>query len=134
MGRNKREQQKELRYDIKTRVTEKDFNRLKELLAKSRHRTMSEMLRYIICGKAITIYNKDESLDIIMEELTRLRRELNSIGNNFNQVTRQINSLPSNEGKSFLILQASQSFAETQAQISRLYPLISNLAKKWLQE
>jgi hypothetical protein len=133
MGRKKIAAEDSLVHDIKTRVTGADFRRLNGLLEQSRFRNMSELLRDIVCNKPITVYTKDGNLGFIMEELTKIRKELNAIGNNFNQVTRHINSLPENTGKSILIVQASEIFREVDAQVKLLYPIITQLAKKWLQ-
>jgi hypothetical protein len=133
MGRKKIKEHQSLIYDIKTRVSREHFERLNKMLSQSRYRTMSELLRDIICKRPITIYTKDDSLNIVMSELVRIRKEINAVGNNINQLTRQVNGLSSEVGKSPLIIQAAGLFKETGRSIEPLLPIISQLANKWLQ-
>jgi hypothetical protein len=48
---------------------------------------MGELVRSILSREKITIYQKDVSFDAPMEELIRIRKELNAIGVNINQIT-----------------------------------------------
>jgi len=121
-------------HDVKTRISEKEFARLSALIEKTRYRNMSELLRAIISKEPITVYTKDGSLGVVMEELVLLRRELAAIGNNLNQVTRQLNSLKGPQGKVTLLLQASTAISQVQQKLEKLFPLISQLALKWLQK
>lgn len=134
MAKTSKQNRELLVRDVKTRITEAQFQRLQELIGQSRFKNMSELLRAIIGKQPITIYTKDGTLGTVMEELIQLRRELSAIGNNLNQVTKQINSLRGQAGKGVLILQAAATLSEVEAKIEKLYPLISQLAHKWLQE
>lgn len=121
-------------HDVKTRITKKEFLRLQWLLSQSRYRNMSGLLRAMIAGEPVTIYTKDNSLGTVMEELVLLRRELSAIGNNLNQITRHLNSLKGREGKGILLLQAAEVISTVDGKLQKIFPLISQLAQKWLQE
>ena len=95
---------------------------------------MSELLRAIITKEPITLYTKDGTLGVVMEELVLLRRELSAVGNNLNQITRHLNSIQRGEGRGALMAQASLTISQVQGKIEKLYPLISKLSSKWLQE
>ncbi|PUZ28613.1 hypothetical protein DCC81_03780 [Chitinophaga parva] len=127
--------QKELLvHDVKTRISEKEFARLSSLIGQTRYRNMSELLRALLAKEPVTVYTKDGSLAVVMEELVLLRRELSAIGNNLNQVTRHLNSLKGQPGKAALLLQADATISQVQRQLEKIYPLISQLALKWLQK
>lgn len=127
--------QKELLvHDVKTRISEKEFARLSALIDQTRYRNMSELLRALLAKEPVTVYTKDGSLAVVMEELVLLRRELSAIGNNLNQVTRHLNSLKGQPGKGALLLQAEATISQVQRQLEKIYPLISQLALKWLQK
>ena len=55
--------------------------------------TMSEYSRSVLLGKNITVIHRDKSMDDVLEELILLRKEINSIGNNFNQAVKKLNSV-----------------------------------------
>ena len=134
MGRKKTDAAEILKHDIKTRVNEHHYSRLLKLLEGSRCRTMSDLLREIICKGKLTIYTKDDSLSVVMHELVKIRKELNYIGNNINQVTRQINSATNRGTKFSLIVEVGELCREVEKAQSELFPVISALAKKWLQK
>ncbi|PWV47112.1 plasmid mobilization relaxosome protein MobC [Chitinophaga sp. S165] len=134
MARKKVPVQDALSYDVKTRINQRNFQKLQQLLLSSHHKNMSELLRAIICDKPITLYNKDDSLGALMEELVRLRKEINAIGININQVTRQINSTPEASQKLLHALSLTTLLGGVEAVKKELFPVIERLAEKWLQK
>ncbi|HEY4196930.1 MAG TPA: plasmid mobilization relaxosome protein MobC [Mucilaginibacter sp.] len=77
---------------IKVRLKPSEQKTLNEKYKKSTFQNLSEYGRALILGEPITIIYRDKSMDEVLEELALLRRELNSIGNNLNQVVKNINS------------------------------------------
>lgn len=134
MANRKAAEDKLLKYDIKTRVNTREFQRLNKLLAASRYKTMSVMLREIISGRPLTVYTRDESLDIMMGELTRLRKELNAIGVNINQAVRKINSPAGRDERVLYLLELTAIYQSVEAKTAQIYPVITELAKRWLQK
>src|SRR5690606_51185 len=49
--------------------------------------------RAVLLKKPVTFTYRDKSMDDVLEELILLRRELNYIGNNFNQAVYKLNSV-----------------------------------------
>lgn len=131
--RKKVKEQDALKYDIKLRVNQQHFDRLSRMLSQSRYKNMSELLRDIVCERQVITYTRDESLGIVMEELTRIRKELNAIGTNVNQAVRQINSSVDKNRILLFGLDLSEQLRQVEQRLQQLFPLISQLAKKWLQ-
>lgn len=134
MGRKKLDQGRHLRYDVKTRINEAHFQRLQELLAKSHYRSMSEMLRVIICDQALTIFTVDKSLDVAMEELVRIRKELYFIGHNINQTTKAFHSSPSRIEQISRLQEIAVSYQVVGQKTESLLELITQLSARWLQK
>ncbi len=82
MSRNRGERKEVLRHEVKTRVNEQKFKELVTLLAKTHHRTMSELVRNILYNRPIKTYIIDETFSKAMEEISGVRKELNAIGIN----------------------------------------------------
>lgn len=122
-----------LKYDIKLRVNQQHYDRLCLLLLKSHYKNMSELLRDIVCERQVVTYMHDESLGIVMEELTRIRKELNTIGVNVNQVVKRIHQSIDRSKILLESLDISEQLRVVEQQQKELFPLISQLAKKWLQ-
>lgn len=133
MNNENRKKEDNLKYDIKTRVTPFHFERLQRQLASSHYRTMSELLRAIICEGRITVITKDVSLDQTMELLSGLRKELNAIGVNLNQVVKYLHSQKKGTrelGKVDLIVLVK----EVHGKMAPILEQITQLGRKWLQE
>ncbi|MBX2924754.1 MAG: hypothetical protein KF746_21310 [Chitinophagaceae bacterium] len=122
-----------LRYDIKLRVNQQHYDRLCRLLSQSHYKNMSELLRDIVCERQVVTYTRDESLGVVMEELTRIRKELNAIGTNVNQAVKQIHKTIDKSKTLLLGIEVSDRLRQVEDQNNKLFPVISQLAKKWLQ-
>lgn len=131
--RKKVKEKDALKYDIKLRVNQQHYDRLRQLLSKSHYKNMSELLRDIVCERQIIIYTRDESLGVVMEELTRIRKELNCIGTNINQAVKQIYKTVDKSKTLLLGLEVTEQLRQVEQQNNRMFPIISQLAKKWLQ-
>lgn len=75
------------------RLKPQEFRLIENRFKKSISRKLSEYIRNVLFGKPITVLHRDKSMDEILEELILLRKELNCIGNNFNQAVRKLNSV-----------------------------------------
>jgi|GEM_PF-2809488 len=73
---------------LRTRVSQKTFDRLEKLFGQSNVRTMAEFVRAIIQKGKINWYHRNSELDALAVEFGLIRKELNAIGRNINQITR----------------------------------------------
>ncbi|MEJ6979450.1 plasmid mobilization relaxosome protein MobC [Pedobacter sp. P351] len=78
---------------VNIRLTPDEFKIIEARFKKTMYRKISEYTRNVLLEKAITIVNRDKSMDDVLEELILLRKELNFIGINFNQAVRKLNSV-----------------------------------------
>lgn len=75
------------------RLKPKEFETVNSDFKRTRFRSLSEYTRSMLLEKSITVLHRDAAMDEILEELILLRKEINFIGNNFNQVVRKLNSV-----------------------------------------
>jgi hypothetical protein len=73
-----------------------EFKLIENRYKRTRYRSVSEYSRNVLLEKNITVTHRDRSMDDVLEELILLRKELNFIGNNFNQTVRKLNSINDN--------------------------------------
>lgn len=78
---------------ILIRLKPKEFDLLDKGLKRTRLRNMSEYTRNVLLNKPITFIYRNKSMDDILEELILIRKELNLVGINFNQVVWKLNSV-----------------------------------------
>src|SRR5690554_3095123 len=78
---------------IGLRLTPKEYGTIERRWRASTCRKLSDYVRQKLFDKPITNYYRNQSLDELMEETGRLRKELNHIGNNFNQAVKRLHTL-----------------------------------------
>jgi len=75
------------------RLSEAEQKKLQSYFSKTTCRKLSEYARKRLLDKPITTTYRNQSLDDLMTELSKLRTELNHIGNNFNQAVKRLHTL-----------------------------------------
>lgn len=78
---------------VTIRMNQSEYEKLQALYKKSTCRGLSEYLRKIALQKPITIRYRNESEDEILAALLKIKKELNAIGNNFNQAVHKLHML-----------------------------------------
>ncbi len=121
-----------LEYKIFTRIGRKKYDELLMMLEKSHSRTLSALLRAILEHEKIIIHTHDSTLDKTMEQLSGIRKELQAIGVNINQVTRKLHQADLNEEQLTLAQEILNSFQNTGEKINVLFEMIDNFSEKWL--
>lgn len=135
MGRRKANQPDDnLTQVIMLRVTENAWRKLENIRLNSDCQTVPEVIRRILEKDKIIYYHKDASMDAPMEVLIGIQKELKAIGNNINQITRQLNGSISEGQRWNHVKRAAVYYKQVDTKVSLLLSLISQLAKKWLQK
>lgn len=78
---------------IGLRLTFDEYRKIEKKWKASTCRKLSEYIRRGLFEKPIVMTYRNSSQDDLMTELTKLRNELNAVGNNFNQVVKRLNTL-----------------------------------------
>jgi hypothetical protein len=116
------------------RISTEKYEELKRLLATSRLRTMSELLRHILENRKVIVEHYDNTFDKVMAELSKIRKEINAIGVNINQVTRKFHAQQWPEAMLAGALEIVKLYQQTDEKVSVLFTIIENLSHKWLPE
>ena len=86
------------------RLTPGEYAKIEKKWKASTCRKLSDYVRRSLFEKPIVTTYRSSSQDDLMAELTRLRSELNAVGNNFNQAVKKLHTLSQiAEFKSWLI-------------------------------
>jgi len=115
------------------RLKPEEYTKIHKEFRKTTCRKISDYSRKILLGKPITATYRNQSLDDFMTEMIRLRSELNSLGNNFNQAVKKLHTLSQTaELKSWLItyeLEKKILFNK----VEEIKNHIGKIADQWLQ-
>lgn len=77
------------------RLTTEEAEQIEALARKSISPSASDYARRVLLQKPVSIRYRNQSLDDFLADMTRLRNDLNSIGNNFNQAVHRLHTLQS---------------------------------------
>lgn len=120
---------------LTVRFNKNELAKLENWLKKSTyHRNMSELIRHLLFKKEITLNTYDASLDRLYEELVLVKKELNAIGVNINQVTHYFNADPDPSQKLIYAEKIAPLYEGTTQKIEKLFDLLSELAQRWSLE
>ena len=75
------------------RFTPEEYAKIEKKWKASTCRKLSDYIRRHLFGKSINTTYRNQSLDDMIHEMTQLFRQLNGIGNNFNQAVKKLHTL-----------------------------------------
>ena len=78
---------------FKIRMNGCELQELKKLKAQSTERSASNYARKVLLQKPVTIRYRNASADDFLKQMIELKKELNAIGNNFNQAVHKLHLL-----------------------------------------
>lgn len=78
---------------VVVRLNEKEYEKMTNFRRSSTEKTLSNYLRKLALHQPVKIFYRNASADDFLEELIGLKRELNAIGNNFNQAVHKLHTL-----------------------------------------
>lgn len=123
-----------LRYQVNTRVNEKQFMALQDLLKNSCHDTMGDLVRSILEDNEVRIKTIDQSSFAILKELASIKVELHAIGVNVNQITKAFHQSSTETQKIVESLKVADKYKEVIAYVKNLERVISELTHRWSQK
>jgi hypothetical protein len=134
MTRRKVDKDIRLKRKVTIRVSDPFYRKMEKWLAQSNCQTMAELVRSIVCKEKIIWYHKDASLESTALELAGIRKELNAIGHNINQVVHHFHSADESSQKVFHALRVADEYKKVDHKVDELMKIVSEIAKTWLQK
>lgn len=89
----KKEEKEVRKHFVKTRMNDAELNQLTMLQQKTTERDISSYLRKVSLQKPVTVKYRNQSADDFLRQMLELKKELNGIGNNFNQAVHKLHLL-----------------------------------------
>jgi len=134
MTRKKVEVSQRLSNKVTIRLSQPFYNKMEKWLENSNCQTMAELARNIICREKIIWYHKDSKLESTALELSAIRKELNAIGNNINQITRYFHGTDIPNQKMFHALKVVDEYKKVESKVGQLLEMMETITKTWLQK
>lgn len=118
---------------IGLRLTGDEYGVLENRWQKSTVKKLSEFVRRVLFGKAVTVKTRNVSLDDFVAELVLLKKELNAIGVNFNQATHRLHTLDYLPQMQHWLLAWERDKEVLFGQLSAIKEQLSKVEEQWLQ-
>lgn len=78
---------------VVVRMNNAEFEKVENLRKKTTERYLSSYIRKLSLEKPVTVKYRNQSADDFLKEMLGLKKELNGIGNNFNQAVHKLHLL-----------------------------------------
>ena len=118
---------------LQVRLTPHEFQKIYEGCSHSTCHKLSDYARKKLLDKPITVYHRNQSLDDFVTELAALIKELNAIGNNYNQVVKRLHALERFDEIKLWASVNESSKQILQRKIDEINSKIDKINDKWLQ-
>ena len=118
---------------IGLRLTPAEYTKIEKKWQNSTCRKLSEYVRHSLFEKPIVMTYRNQSADDFMTEMAMLRKELNHVGNNFNQAVKKLHTLQEiREFRSWLIAYEVEKRTLFN-KVDEIKKHIQKMAEIWLQ-
>lgn len=115
------------------RLDEAEYTLLHKQHKKSTEKYISQYARKILLGEPIIARVRNESLQDIVTVLNKLQKDLNGIGNNYNQMLHKLHVLDRlPEYKAWIMAQELDG-ERMKNSIQEIRDIVKQTAEKWLQ-
>ena len=118
---------------LHVRLKPEEFQILQNQFKQSTCPKLSDFARKNLLRKPVVMKFRNESLDELILELIQLRKELNNIGNNFNQAVKKLHTLNKIADFNHWLLSYELEKKTLFNSIETIKKHIQILAQKWLQ-
>jgi hypothetical protein len=118
---------------IHLRLTTEEMNLLQGRFEKSLCPKLSDFARKNLLGKPVVLKYRNQSVDDFIIEMGRLRSDLNSVGNNYNQAVKKLHTLNQIPEFKAWILSTQDEKKRVFESIEKIQICVFKLAEKWLQ-
>ena len=115
------------------RFTPEEYAKIEKKWKASTCRKLSDYIRRHLFGKSISTTFRNQSLDDMIHEMMQLFKELNGIGNNFNQAVKKLHTLNQIPEFKVWIISAELDKKILFDKIDEIKNYIRKISEKWLR-
>ena len=117
---------------VGVRFNEKTYQNLRYLVENTNTQSVGELVRAIVLKEKILFYAVDSTMRGPMIDLAGIRKELNAIGTNINQITHAFHVAEADSQRVFHALRVAEQYKMVDERVERWLEVVTDLAKKWL--
>lgn len=118
---------------VRCRISEAEYNKLQRQFKKTTCKRFSQYTRKKLLDKHVVEFYRNQSLDDFMTAMLDLQKELNAIGNNFNQVVKRIYTLKGFETFQQWYIELSIERKQVMHQVEKINQKLGEISDEWLR-
>ena len=116
------------------RLNEDEEKKLNKFFSRTTSGSLSEYARDVLLREPVNVIYRNQSADEFLAEMILLKKELNAIGNNFNQVVHKLHTLDHvPEIKAWAVLNES-SKKNFMKKVEEIKEKMNQIYQQWLQK
>lgn len=115
------------------RLTPEEFQKIEAKWKASTRHKLSQFIRDLLFEKPITTIYRNSSEDDFLAEMAQLRKELNHIGNNFNQAVKRLHTLHSIQEFQSWLISYDVERKMLLKKVNAIQDQVQKVTEKWLQ-
>ena len=115
------------------RFTPEEYTKIEKKWKASTCRKLSDYIRRHLFEKSINTIYRNQSLDDMVHEMMQLFKQLNGIGNNFNQAVKKLHTLNQIPEFKVWIISAELDKKKLFEKIDEIKNYIQKISEKWLR-
>jgi hypothetical protein len=114
------------------RLSKKEEADLQKLCKNTTCRSLSEYGRCVLLQEPVIVRYRNASADDFLEEMVLLKKELNAIGNNFNQAVHRLHTLDKTEELKLWLLMSESSRSALLKKTDEILQKVAQIGAVWL--
>ena len=119
---------------IKIRMNDDELKQVKKKQQQTTERSLSEYIRNVSMQKPVTVKYRNQSADDFLKQMLELKKELNGIGNNFNQAVHKLHILDKIQEFRSWIQHYDGLQKSLVSKVEEIKLKVSQLYEQWLQK
>ena len=119
---------------VVVRMNNTEFEKVENLRKKTTERYLSSYVRKLSLEKPVTVKYRNQSADDFLKEMLGLKKELNGIGNNFNQAVHKLHLLDKIPEFRVWVTQYDGLQKSLVSKVEEIKLKVSQLYEQWLQK
>ena len=119
---------------VKIRMNAEEFKCVKKYQGQTTEKSLSEYMRSVSMKKPVIVKYRNQSADDFLKEMLGLKKELNAIGNNFNQAVHKLHILEKIPEFRFWIKHYEDLQKTLISKVEEIKLKVIQLYEQWLQK
>jgi len=119
---------------LTVRLSEAEENKLTNFFKRTTSNSISEYAREVLLRQPVIVLYRNQSADEFLSEMILLKKELNAIGNNFNQAVHKLHTLDHISEIRYWVLQHENLIAMFLKKVEEIKEQLNQIYIQWSQK